>query len=59
VFCQHCGKPIKRGLDDKGKKKARKLLRDGYSVRDAAKILFNSGYNVSPSTVQRAKIRNN
>lgn len=53
MICPHCKKPVQWNVTDEAIKRAKKLQRDGYSLRDIAALLTQEGYQVSFSSIAR------
>jgi transposase-like protein len=50
MICPHCGKPLEKKIDDKIKKQAIALYKQGYSMRDIERKLE---FRISFSSVSR------
>jgi hypothetical protein len=53
MICPHCKKPIDTRVTDAALKRARKLRKEGHSLRDIERILIDEGYRASFSTLSR------
>lgn len=53
MICPHCSKPIEYGVSDQAAKRARELIKQGYSMRETERMLFKEGMHMSFSTISR------
>ena len=53
MICPHCQKPIEYGITAKAEKRARELVKQGYSLRETEKMLFKEGMHMSFSSIAR------
>ena len=53
MICPHCKKPIEYGIDPKAEKRARELVKQGYSFRETERMLFAEGMKMSFSSISR------
>lgn len=53
MICPHCKKPIERKISKKTIAEAKKLRKEGYSLRDIERILHTKGVYVSFTTLSR------
>mgnify|MGYP000888473316 CR=1 FL=1 len=52
-LCPHCKKPLNIGITKKQLEYAKKLRKEGHSLRNIEKIFFSEGIKVSFATLSR------
>lgn len=53
MICPHCNKPIEYAVGKSAERRAKELIKEGFSLRETEKILFKEGMQMSFSSISR------